>query len=277
MTNQTQHISKHLQQSQENKTLANDFDSVELTPEEIEKATAAALGKLRQEKYAQVKQKEYWDKIKELDRKKILTAEEFRAKKEDQAKQVYGIGLDGKSMFKLDEYNSDIFVGLCQYFAGDPTGPYELSKGICLQGHVGAGKSKLMELFKFNPHQSFVIKSARKVAYEFQKDGADAIIKYSDPIPTLSFKTDAFGQEWFGICFDDIGTENEQKHFGNSSNVVADIILNRYDHGSLKGKTHITTNLTPTQIEVMYGPRVRSRFREMFNQVAMPHGPDRRN
>ncbi len=271
-----QHISNHLQQSQESKTLPNDFDSIELTPEEEKIAINAALSKARQEKHAQIKTRAYWDRVKELERGIILTAEKFREKKEVEAKQVYGVGNDGKSLFVLDQFNSEIFSNLCKYFSGDETGPYNLNKGICLQGHVGAGKSKLMELFKFNQKQSFIIKSARKVAYEFQEDGAKAIVKYSDPIPTLSFKRDAFDQDWFGVCFDDIGTEGEQKHFGNSSNVVADIILNRYDHSSLKGKTHITTNLTPTQIEAMYGARVRSRFREMFNQITMPYGPDRR-
>lgn len=192
------------------------------------------------------------------------------------SKQVYGVGPNGKSLFVLDDFNRDIFIGLCQYFSGDPNGPYDLNKGICLQGHVGAGKSKLMELFKFNQKQSFIVRSARKVAYEFQEDGSAAILKYSEPIPTLSFKTDAFGQPHFGVCFDDIGTETEQQHYGNKSNVIMDIILNRYDHHALKGMTHVTTNLTPSQIEEMYDKRVRSRFREMFNQIPMPHGPDRR-
>jgi hypothetical protein len=42
-------------------------------------------------------------------------------------------------------------------------------------------------------------------------------------------------------CFDDLGTENNLKYFGNECNVMAEILLSRYDLFISKTKT-ITTN-----------------------------------
>jgi len=50
---------------------------------------------------------------------------------------------------------------------------------------------------------------------------------------------------------------------------MAEILLSRYDMFIQKGiLTHITTNLSAPELESMYGSRVRSRMREMFNLVA---------
>jgi hypothetical protein len=60
---------------------------------------------------------------------------------------------------------------------------------------------------------------------------------------------------------------------------MAEILLSRYEfyisHDML---THLTTNLSATEIETMYGPRVRSRMREMFNLIAFdPKMKDKRS
>jgi hypothetical protein len=47
---------------------------------------------------------------------------------------------------------------------------------------------------------------------------------------------------------------------------MAEILLSRYDlFISKKIQTHITTNLSASEIEAQYGNRVRSRMRELFN------------
>ena len=70
-------------------------------------------------------------------------------------------------------------------------------------------------------------------------------------------------------CFDYLGTENNLKYYGNECNVMAEILLSRYDiFTSKKIQTHITTNLSASEIENVYGNRVRSRMREMFNLIA---------
>lgn len=59
---------------------------------------------------------------------------------------------------------------------------------------------------------------------------------------------------------------------------MAEILLSRYDlFISKKLKTHITTNLSATEIETHYGNRVRSRLREMVNLIAYDKStPDKR-
>ncbi len=47
---------------------------------------------------------------------------------------------------------------------------------------------------------------------------------------------------------------------------MAEIILTRYDLFKEKGLiTHITTNISSSEIESQYGNRLRFRMREMFN------------
>jgi DNA replication protein DnaC len=79
-------------------------------------------------------------------------------------------------------------------------------------------------------------------------------------------------EEYTGICFDDLGTEDTEKaHYGNRTNVMEKIILNRYDHCRNK-LTHFTTNLTAEQIKETYGLRVTDRLREMVNVLDFPTG-----
>ena len=50
---------------------------------------------------------------------------------------------------------------------------------------------------------------------------------------------------------------------------MAEILLSRYDIFTTKKiQTHITTNLSASEIETHYGNRVRSRLREMNNLIA---------
>jgi hypothetical protein len=70
-------------------------------------------------------------------------------------------------------------------------------------------------------------------------------------------------------CFGDLGLEQTPKYFGNECNVMAEILLNRYDlFISKRMMTHIATNLSASELESIYGNRIRSRMREMLNLVA---------
>lgn len=155
---------------------------------------------------------------------------------------------------------------LCYFFKDDLTASLlniDLNKGILLTGPVGCGKTTLMLLLRlFEPAKSkYIIKSCRDISFEFIKEGYDTVHKYS----RLSFKN----HEPITYCFDDLGTENNLKFYGNECNIMAEIILSRYDQFmSRKQLTHITTNLSASEIEQYYGNRVRSRMRELFNLIA---------
>lgn len=135
----------------------------------------------------------------------------------------------------------------------------DLRKGILLLGPVGSGKTSLMLLlneFMF-PTMRYQVKSTRDISAEFHKDGYDIIHKY--------------GRLQYNFCMDDLGVENNIKHFGNECNTIGEILLHRYDilvnYGVV---THATTNLNADELEKLYGNRVRSRLRSMFNLVAFP-------
>ena len=67
----------------------------------------------------------------------------------------------------------------------------------------------------------------------------------------------------------EIEIETAVKHFGNECNTVAEILLHRYELQINQGViTHATTNLNAGELEKMYGSRVRSRLRSMFNLIA---------
>ncbi len=138
---------------------------------------------------------------------------------------------------------------------------YEINvyKGILLLGPVGCGKTSLMTLIRDFFPSSFrpILKSTRQVSYEFIKEGYEIIEQY--------------GKSEKVFCFDDLGVESSLKHYGNECNTMGEILLSRYDQFIQFGTiTHVTTNLNSVELEKMYGVRVRSRLREMFNLITFP-------
>ena len=140
-----------------------------------------------------------------------------------------------------------------------------LRKGIILNGPVGCGKTSILTLFRefMNKEFRYTIISCREVSFEFNECGFSVILKYGKHCidkHTLKPKI---------ILFDDLGTERTLKFYGTECNVIGEILLSRYDQFiSNKMNTYITTNLNSIEIEEIYGKRVRSRMREMFNLIS---------
>jgi energy-coupling factor transporter ATP-binding protein EcfA2 len=189
---------------------------------------------------------------------------------ENKGIELYGIH------FKILETDYPIVYKLIAYFLKDEPTCFQyglnLNKGILLTGPIGCGKTSLMNLMKYltATEHKFFVKPCRDISFEFIQDGYQIIHKYS--IGKL------YQSEPRTYCFDDLGTENNLKYFGNECNVMAEILLSRYDlFISKKLQTHITTNLSATEIEKHYGNRVRSRLREMVNLIAYDKStPDKR-
>ncbi|WP_073020540.1 AAA family ATPase [Flavobacterium micromati] len=180
---------------------------------------------------------------------------------EKKGSELYG------TQFKIVEDDHTIIYKLIAYFLKDEQTCFQLNvnlnKGVMLSGPVGCGKTSLLNLMKYltPTDNKFYVKPCREISFEFIQDGYEIIHKYS--------KGKLYSSEAKTICFDDLGTENNLKYFGNECNVMAEILLSRYDlFISKKLITHITTNLSATEIENQYGNRVRSRLRQMINLIA---------
>ena len=184
---------------------------------------------------------------------------------EERGKVLFG------SHFAITQTDLELIYKLLVYAIGDKENAerfgINLRKGIMLTGPIGCGKTSLIRLagYFFPRETQYQVKPTREVSFEFEKDGFSVINWYSKgsffksgniPIPK-------------SFCFDDLGLEHTPKYYGNECNVMAEILLARYDlFVSKRMMTHITTNLSAPELESIYGNRIRSRMREMFNLVA---------
>ena len=209
--------------------------------------------------------------------------------------------------YSIDAVNWPVIKMLILYFINDPDFEkygegFSLKKGIMLRGDVGRGKTLLLKLFSHIPsintkaeiktfrelrqhgwpdglmfNSAYTINqfvSCKQVEREFLKSGHAAL----DLFTRKDFAFSGKPEKMKIFCFDDLGTEStNSKHYGNNAMVMEEILMERYElfveHGV---KTHITTNLMRGEdLEQIYGTRIRSRIREMFNIIDMP-GQDRR-
>lgn len=189
--------------------------------------------------------------------------------------QTKGQDLYGQN-FQIPETDHNLIFKLIAYFLKDEPTCFQfnidLQKGILLTGPVGCGKTSLMNIMKYltPTEHKFIVKPCRDISFEFIQDGYSIIHKYS--------KGRLYESDPKIYCFDDLGLENNLKYYGNECNLMAEILLSRYDiYISKNIPTHITTNLSASEIEAQYGNRVRSRMRQMFNLIAYDKStPDKR-
>ncbi|WP_445731051.1 ATPase [Mariniflexile sp.] len=171
--------------------------------------------------------------------------------------------------FKIYEEDHNVIMKLCHYFIKDIENcerhDIDPNKGILLSGPVGCGKTSLMRLLKFIVplQRPYIVVPSRNIVFGFNHVGYKTIEDY--------------GNSQF-FCFDDLGVEPIGRHYGKDCNVLGEILLSRYEiflkHNI---KTHATTNLNAEELEDLYGNRVRSRMRQLFNLIAFDkHTNDKR-
>ncbi|PRZ26067.1 P-loop NTPase family protein [Flavobacterium granuli] len=195
------------------------------------------------------------DNIKNYSFSKCLSYLEY------QGKITYG------NSFQICEIDHETIYKLLIYAIKDKKEAHRLNldlrKGILLSGTIGCGKTSIMSLLRpfVYPSLDYKMKSCREIAFDFAKNGFETMANYNQ----IQHKSTRLAS----YCFDDLGAEQQIKHYGNDCNVMAEILISRYEHFVMNNSvTHLTTNLSATEIESYYGNRVRSRMRAMFNLIA---------
>lgn len=267
-------LKEHLQQLDPSltKTTARDFNEVKLTEEEI----SEALRQAREDKFYREKRAAYWADVDKQPEQKLFTPEELKGLLKA-AKTPSG------KAFSIDKDNEEIVRLLTLYFSNDPEfenskdingSSYSLKKGLALMGNLGVGKTFMMGFFCQNQNQSYRMANCRKIEglwidqMSNKEKPLKNVIEYYSTSIDIPVNSNPFGAQAIGVCFDDLGTETSpSKAYGEEKNVLAEILMNRYESGLPFNYTHITTNLSPHDIGLKYGTRVRDRFREMFNLI----------
>jgi len=172
--------------------------------------------------------------------------------------------------FRLFQEDNHVLLQFYAYFTGDEAlckhYDINLNKGLFLSGKTGVGKTVHMKLVRqfLSFKERFKMKACQQLALEYMDQGAPILMLYGrNYVEHIDHNT--MNNSY---CFDDLGTEDEVKHFGTQTNAMAQVILMRYNlFQSRQVHTHFTSNLTADQIEFHYGDRVRSRLREMCNWI----------
>tara|TARA_R110002049_G_scaffold277220_1_gene455678 strand:- start:10621 stop:11277 length:657 start_codon:yes stop_codon:yes gene_type:complete len=162
--------------------------------------------------------------------------------------------------FRIYDEDREIILKLCHYFIRDKANceknEIDIDKGILLSGPVGCGKTSLMILLKYivPTQKPYILIPSRNIVFGFNHIGYKTIEDY--------------GCRQF-FCFDDLGIEPIGRHYGKDCNVLGEILLSRHElFINHHIKTHATTNLNAEELEDLYGNRVRSRMRQLFNLLA---------
>jgi DNA replication protein DnaC len=188
----------------------------------------------------------------------------------------------GKEMFgekyQIDDIDRPVINKLITYFLQDEGVAdalnIDLYKGLIISGPVGCGKTSIMQILNalLPQNKRFLIRSCCQISLDYMEDGHKTIQRYSSGSFELRSRSPK------AVYFDDFGIEQNASHFGNTRNVMAEILLHRYDYYmECHMQTHLTTNLKSSELEEKYGLRLRSRMRQMCQLISFsPDSKDKR-
>lgn len=160
----------------------------------------------------------------------------------------------GKFIERIDQ--TKYFKALCYFLSEDVRFETELNysfkKGLFITGESGVGKTETLKALKNNPVRSM------------------AIISMIDVTNLIKSTGDCNIPENKLVVLDDVGCEPIPiKHYGTDVRWFSDFIENKYLSQQNFSNLIITTNMGGEQIQELYGYRIRSRVREMFNVISV--------
>ncbi|MFD2921994.1 hypothetical protein ACFS6H_19900 [Terrimonas rubra] len=200
-----------------------------------------------------------WEKqqrLKEKEAEKELKAE---ISKRCDAKYFYKIlkkgcqGIKNKPLIVSNE-TLPLIKALCFFFSEDERFEselgYNLQKGLLIRGISGLGKTFLIKLLLNNERKPVSQISMIEVSREIKDNGF-----YTPPENAI-------------LNIDDVGTEQtEVNYYGTKINWFKEFIESYHLQSKAFNRLIISTNNNSEQLEQMYGFRVRSRLKEMFNVI----------
>ena len=131
---------------------------------------------------------------------------------------------------------------------------HKTSKGAIYIGNPGVGKTTIVR------HQRMV--SSSILAMEFQAHGLEAVKALINP--QLEYNNNT-------VIIDDLGLEEDVKHFGNGLDPIVYVVQSLYDtnqqHPNNPVKLFFTTNLSEKELQVKYGIRTVERIWELCDRV----------
>ncbi len=170
--------------------------------------------------------------------------------------------IQNSGKFIFNETNKELIKVICFFFGRNERLEIEMnfsiSKGIMMAGSSGLGKTKVIEAIKNNPLKPIRIFSMQDITEQVMQTG-ECKININET-----------------IFLDDVGSEQTPvNHYGTKIDWFRDFIEDYYLQNKIFNKLIIATNLGGDEIEAKYGYRVRSRLREMMNQITLS-GEDKR-
>ena len=132
----------------------------------------------------------------------------------------------------------------------------ESGNSTIITGEPGVGKTTLVRTPR--------MVSASLLAMEFQVHGLSAIKGLINPMIEYENRT---------VTIDDLGTEEDVKHFGNGLDPIAYVVQRIYDMNQATPdnpvKLIITTNLDKNTLIARYGIRVVERLWELCDRIVL--------